>query len=527
MNYIQKYNEWDNISEATLDDSKELVDYDLSRSGRTKMNTLGVSENIKLTTTTIKPADNEFVIQIRPSSFRLIEFSKFIELYKIEDMNNIFIYETTSTKYPYAVALKGIKTTMLKQSNRVGASARGNYFRETAFIITLAVRLWETKKIKIDIYSNRGKINMNFAEGFAIMSKKERGEFRSQYESFMIDKKLVASMIAQIDELIEYLGDSVFNIKSVVKNSADLLINRLASGFLEEEIDLHSDITKNQSQNIADFNTFEIPDSVTISKWNPSDIWILFDNGEWALTNEKGYDDNDINGLDELNVYLHNCIISKEGIIGVSLKQQIDPTDLIKKNSTADDLKKSVNRRRLYEINLDENRKFSHDYKGYYVKNTIKSAKIKFSYEKLGGMIGGGGEIDVRTFDTSTKSPISAEVKGSIASKHMSGKAGSYIKFIMPEDKYKVLEFIRKNDVDDIKEYVENNYIFTKSDLKDIFEKDLESKKTGQSNSRMQAIIFTDWIESLPKVKKNEVVSSIIRYAKSESNWSAPHLLLK
>ena len=63
--------------------------------------------------------------------------------------------------------------------------------------------------------------------------------------------------------------------------------------------------------------------------------------------------------------------------------------------------------------------------------------------------------------------------------------------------------------------------------MKDIFEKDLESKKTGQSNSRMQAIIFTDWIESLPKVKKNEVVSSIIRYAKSESNWSAPHLLLK
>ena len=81
--------------------------------------------------------------------------------------------------------------------------------------------------------------------------------------------------------------------------------------------------------------------------------------------------------------------------------------------------------------------------------------------------------------------------------------------------------------MDDIKEFVENNYTFTKSDLKVIFEKDLESPKNGQSNSRMQAIIFTDWLESLSKKTRNEVVSGIIRYAKSESNWSAPHLLLK
>lgn len=512
MNYIQKYNEWENISEATLDDTKELVDYDISRKGRVKIDLLGISENIKLTTTKIKPSDNEFVIQIRPSSFRLIEFSKFIELYKIEDMNNIFIYETTSTKYPHAVALKGIKTTMVRQSNRVGGSARGNYFRETAFIITLAIRLWENKGVKIDIYSNRGKIDMNFdkfgSQGVATMSKKERAEFRNQYDEFVNDKKIYGAMVTQIDSLIQYLGVSIFNIKSVVKNSADLLINSIAHNFLDEEEDLHSDIVKSQPQNISDFNTFEIPEGATLSKWNPSDIWILYKDADWTLIEPKGYDDNDINNLEELNVYLHNCIVNKEGIVGVSLKQQI------------------TNAGGLYEINLDENRKFSHDYKGYYVKNTTKSSKIKFSYEKLGGVIG-GGEIDVRTFDTDTKSPISAEVKGSTASQHMSGKAGSYIKFVMPVDKYKVLEFIRKNNVDDIKEFVENNYTFTKSDLKVIFEKDLESPKNGQSNSRMQAIIFTDWLESLSKKTRNEVVSGIIRYAKSESNWSAPHLLLK
>lgn len=508
MNYLQRYNEWENISEATLDSSKDLVDYDLSRRGRIKMNLLGVSENIKLTPTTTPPDIKEFVIQIRPSSFRLIEFSKFIELYQIEDMNDIFIYDTTSTKYPYAVAVKGTKTTMVRQSDRKGASARGNYFRETAFIITLAIRLWETKGIKIDIYSNRGNIKMNFGKGFATMSPKERLEFRNQYDTFMSNKKIVQGMIIQIDSLIKYLGDSIFNIKSVVKNSADLLINRVAYEFLEEEEDLHSNITNEQPQEISKFNTFEIPHGVSMPKWNPSDIWIVYSDSDWIFNEYGKYDENDIDGLEELNVYLHNCIVNKEGVIGVSLKQQLE------------------NVGGIYEVNLDEDRKFKHDYKGYYVKDTIKSSKLKFSYEKLGGVIG-SGEIDVRTFDTSKNTPISMEVKGSLTSQHMSGKAGSYIKFIMPTNKYAVLEFIRKNNTDDIKTFIEGNYEFIKPDLKTIFEKDLESPKTGQSNSRMQAIIFTDWLESLSKEKRNEIVSSVIKYAKSESSWSAPHLLLK
>jgi hypothetical protein len=514
MNYLQRYNEWENISEATLDSSKDLVDYELSRNGRSKMNTLGVSENIKLSPSSSLPDDKEFVIQIRPSSFKLIEFSKFLEIYQIDinDLSSlsdkIFIYETTSTKYPYAVALKGIKTTMLKQSNRKGASARGNYFRETAFIITLAIRLWETKGIKINIYSNRGEIKMNFGKGFASMSSKERGEFKNQYDTFMSNKNIAKGMITQIDSLIKYLGDSIFNIKSVVKNSADLLINRVAYEFLKEEEDFHIDITNNQPQEISKFNTFEIPEGTPMPKWNPSDIWILYNNSDWILDIRKGYDENDIDGLEELNVYLHNCIINKEGIIGVSLKQQIS------------------NVGGIYEVNLDEDRKFNHDYKGYYVKDSIKSSKLKFSYEKLGGVIG-SGEIDVRTFDTGKNTAISMEVKGSLTSQHMSGKAGSYIKFIMPPDKYKVLDFIRKNDTDNIKTFIEDNYSFIKPDLKDIFEKDLESPKDGKSNSRMQAIIFTDWLESLPKEKRGEIVSSVVKYAKSESNWSAPHLLLK
>ena len=509
MNYLQKYNEWENISEATLDSSKDLIDYNISRTGWEKIELLGVSKDIKLTPVSSLPDDKEFVIQIRPSSFRLIEFSKFIEMYQIEDMNDIFIYETTSTKYPYAVAVKGTKTTMVRQSDRKGASARGNYFRETAFIITLATRLWETKGIKIDIYSNRGKIKMNFGKGFATMSPRERLEFRNQYDTFMANKKIVESMTIQIDSLIKYLGDSIFNVKSVVKNSSKLLINSIAYDFLQEEEDLYSSITNEQPQEISKFDTFEIPEGVSMPKWNPSDIWVVYNDSNWVFDSYSGYDENDIDGLEELNVYLHNCIINKEGVIGVSLKQQLD------------------NAGGLYEVNLDEDRKFKHDYKGYYVKDSIKSSKLKYSYERLGGVIG-SGEIDVRTFDTSKSTPISMEVKGSLTSQHMSGKAGSYIKFIMPTNKYAVLEFIRKNDTDAIKKFIEESkYEFIKPDLKTIFEKDLESPKSQQSNSRMQALIFTDWLESLPKEKINEIVSSIIKYAKSESNWSAPHLLLK
>jgi hypothetical protein len=110
----------------------------------------------------------------------------------------------------------------------------------------------------------------------------------------------------------------------------------------------------------------------------------------------------------------------------------------------------------------------------------------------------------------------------------MSGKAGTYIKFIMPTDRYKILEFIRKNEVEDIKGYLNNiRYVFTEDDLKLIFDKDLESPKNGQSNSRMQAIIFTDWLESLDDKNKSKIVSDIVRFAKSESSWSAAHLLSK
>jgi hypothetical protein len=520
MNHISKYSEWKNISEATLDDTKIDVDYIPSRTGRRILDNLGVTENLKLVQTGSVPKSSELVMHIRQSSIRLVEFGDFIRINNIDisDIHSqVFIYDTTSTNIPFAVALKGIKTTMIKQANRVGASARGNYFRETAFIITFAIRLWKEKSIKIDIYSNRGRIKLDFPRnGDAKMSNSERAEFRNEYAAFMSDTKIKDAMILQIDKLIEKLGDSIYNINYVVKNSSDLLINRVAQDFLKEEEDRFSQLSSDP-KDIKDFGSFNVPQGVTMPKWNPSDIWIMYRGSDWILSNDKksslqkknSYELHNIEDLESLNVFLHTCIMKRDGIIGVSLKQQLEGPH------------------GTYEVNLDPNMRFSHNYTGYYAKDTIKSVKLKFSYKISSGK-DGSGEIDIRTFDTDKKSAISMEVKGSIRAGHMSGKAGAYIKFVMPPDRYKILEFIRKNEVDDIKGYLNNiRYVFTEDDLKVIFEKDLESPKNGQSNSRMQALIFTDWLESLDDESKSKIVSDIVRFAKSESNWSAAHLLSK
>jgi len=520
MNHISKYSEWENISEATLDDTKIDVDYIPSRTGRRILDGLGITENLKLVQTGSVPKSSELVMHIRQSSIRLVEFGDFIRINNIDisDIGSrVFIYDTTSTNIPYAVALKGIKTTMIKQANRIGASARGNYFRETAFIITFAIRLWKEKSVKIDIYSNRGRIKLDFPRnGDAKMSNSERAEFRNEYAAFMADTKIKDAMILQIDKLIEKLGDSVYNINYVVKNSSDLLINRVAQDFLKEEEDRFSQLSSDP-KDIKDFGSFNVPQGVTMPKWNPSDIWIMYRGSDWILSNDKksslqkknSYELHNIEDLESLNVFLHTCIMKRDGIIGVSLKQQLEGDH------------------GTYEVNLDPNMRFFHTYTGYYAKDTIKSVKLKFSYKISSGK-DGLGEIDIRTFDTDKKSAISMEVKGSLTSGHMSGKAGAYIKFVMPPERYKILEFIRKNEVDNIKAYLNNiRYVFTENDLKVIFEKDLESPKNGQSNSRMQSIIFTDWLESLDDKSKSKIVSDIIRFAKSESDWSAPHLLSK
>ena len=120
-------------------------------------------------------------------------------------------------------------------------------------------------------------------------------------------------------------------------------------------------------------------------------------------------------------------------------------------------------------------------------------------------------------------------------------KSGSIIKFELNKNftiqitgkdvsinPYTILTYIRKSkDLENLKEYMDQNYEFTKAELKTIFYNDLTKEKDSAINSRLQAIFFTDFVERLPEDDRNHIVSSIIRFAKSESDWSAPHTIVK
>lgn len=519
MRNIKSFNTWSIVSEATLNDSKVDTVYELSRSGQKAIENVykGLSENLIFEPINLQPDDDDVILHIRASSFRDLTYGELKEIYNIQiPEKELFIYETSSVMYPYAVALKELKTTMLRQKFREGASARGDYFRETAFIITLARMLWKQLRVKVEISTNRGYIPMEYQEDGDAYPVPQRAEFRNKYWTFMDEPLIGDAMIQQCIGLINRLGESAKRIKSIQKNSVDLTINKFFKICLEKE-------REKIKNGISNYQV--IPDKLVISKWSPADMWISFDRYSWMISDrvekiEDRFKKLKISDLSDLNDFLSSSIIHKNGIIGVSLKQQL------------------IDAGNVYDVNVERQKKFIHNYQSYQASKNSKSVKLNFSYslEELGKLLQkdvkkvGEGEIDVRTFSTDIKAPISMEVKGSKTAGHVSGKAGSYIKYVMPPKYYEILTYIQQqSDTQKIKKYmIGKKYEFGKKDLEELFYSDTSSPKTNSSNSRMQAIFFTDWLESLTDTElKDEIVSDIIRFAKSESNWSAPHLLVK
>jgi hypothetical protein len=110
----------------------------------------------------------------------------------------------------------------------------------------------------------------------------------------------------------------------------------------------------------------------------------------------------------------------------------------------------------------------------------------------------------------------------------MSGKAGSLLSTIVPSNIFSVMEKFRKEkDIDNVREII-NSHNFISQEVKDLVYADLESdKKTQEMNSRIQALLLVDWLLSIDPISRNRFVSTIVKFAKSESIWSAPHLVLK
>jgi DNA polymerase beta len=69
-------------------------------------------------------------------------------------------------------------------------------------------------------------------------------------------------------------------------------------------------------------------------------------------------------------------------------------------------------------------------------------------------------------------------------------------------------------------------YVFYDINLKNVLTEDMKHPKNQESNSRMQAVIFLNWILS-HKENKDKIITDIVRFAKSESDWSSAHLIVK
>ncbi len=533
MRFISKFQNFE-INEAFLDDSKNGISYTLSRQGRNSASKFGITKDLTLSFSKTQPSLNQEILWIKAASIQKISFGELCDILNISGslVDKIMIYQTSSKIFPWAIAKKGIRTTMVKQLEKVGASKRGNHFRETAFIITLAIEAYAEKRIKIPIASNRGFIKMTYnTDGTSHISDDERGMFRNEYEMFMMSNpKAISAMIDQCRKLIKYLGNNIKNISYIIKNTTDLLINQAAMIYLKDESSAlgqeeFAKIPFDNDEDSSDYNILDLPNKLSIAKWNPSDIWIVFDDGKWTMSNFDKYEElgdkkeneyENTSNIDDLNSFLMESILRVKGLIGVSLKQ-------------------GSNEGKLSIVNSDLIGA-THRYDGYKIESNKKTVVINFSY-KFGNKKSfmEGSTIECRTFDTSNTSNVSLEVKGSKNAKHMSGKGGSLLESIMNPKYFKIKEFIRKStDKQDISNYLKKErFKFSISrnnqDLQSIFEDDLTTGtiKTPYQNSRMQSIIIIEWLESLTQQEASKVITKIVKFAKSESSWSAPHLLAK
>lgn len=519
---------YDFINEATLGFDKKGIDYQLSRPGRSKA--FGLSDstdiesfNIKFESTNEIPKDIDDVIEIRYSSFVKINYLDFKEIYKLED-SDIMIYKIISDDIDvrWAVARVGQRTNVLRQLFRKGSSKRGDYFRETAFIIKLAQIAWETKGVKLKIYSNRGEIEMDYKTNdkgrYAEMSNENSIEFRDSFYDFenKTPKPIIKSMDDHCKKLINYLGDRISNVKYITKNSTEFLINKMALIFMREESQIKKQLA------IDTEIEFDIPDNANVSKWNPSDIWIVFDDN--FFSNESAYSKRGIDDIGSLNGFLYKSLMNKTGIVGVSLKMSRGKSEIVK--ITGDT--RHINR-----------------YKDFDISNGKKTTEIDFEHRKegSGGIWYKGAGIDCRTFDSSNSSSISLEVKGKKGAGYVSGKAGSIITHLMPDNYYRIKDMVRREKSKDTLRTALNidfdrmgkdktykpAYLPKNDKLKEVFLNDLKGDvvKNSAENSRLQSVVFLDWLLNLPKEERDDVITKIVRYAKSESLWSAPHIVLK
>lgn len=223
-----------------------------------------------------------------------------------------------------------------------------------------------------------------------------------------------------------------------------------------------------------------------INKWSPADIWMVADGAKVTLDFE------DFNGL---NAYLLKAAKAKE-FIGVSLKQASNPT--------------------ITQINYNKER---HTYK--YMDATL--GKRDFFDSKDVYIFFDEGEIQFRGFPTwqgeiKGKTANHGKVSGgpvkSIVEKHISDKLDTQ-SVIESYIKTKNKNFYKK--FHDYYKKVQSKAVSFDEFFQIVSKKDLNWQSSKYLGTQLVYVM---------KTSKNRqiILSSLINYAKSQSDFSAPHL---
>ena len=310
------------------------------------------------------------------------------------------------------------------------------------------------------------------------------------------------STLAQTKKLAGQVGSSP---KKYLKDDSKLDINKLAKKLYKDEYN----------------------DNLDLDKWNPADVWLYYTNSVPSFKS-----------LAELNNYCLDSIKKGNGIIGISLKKGSGNVSIV-----------NDGKKKEYELkNL-----------GLKIGGLFKiTAYLEFSGKGLDGK-----GLQFRIFQGSAKEPIRGEattkgadaVQGKVALPVIDLVSGqrlsTKIKNLGGED---ILNYDKKTkefsfSKNGLKKYKEVSKLWNKIRSKVVFARGAkssdysnafksadnfldmlnklnlaENKAKAVLNSRFQTIGLLSYLGTMNKTKQGDVAIGLLKYGKSQSDWSSAHL---
>jgi len=276
----------------------------------------------------------------------------------------------------------------------------------------------------------------------------------------------------------------------------------------------------------------EYNDNLDLDKWNPADVWLYYDNSVPKF-----------NKLADLNNYLLDSLGGK-GVIGISLKKGTGSVSII------NGVKKKKYELKKVDTKLGKffSQNIYFDYSGENLDGLSLSFRIfQGSSEELirgeGGAKGAlavQGKVKLAVID-SFKSGITSQVK-----KVLGGDTFDYDKktkeFKLSKKgstKYKLVQraysklkskmvMARGGKKDEYDKAFKSEKIFI--DMVNTWAKSLnmaENKVKALISSRFQTLILGSIISNLSKTELEKVMIGMLKYGKSESDWSSAHFKLQ